>query len=92
MWIQFRGFFFSFTKSLKRLVQTLLTFGTESVLNLVVSHPEDLHEKDIGTISCGYRRLDLDHLLLSPGDDAISILSFAVDACGEGRRKKFCSA
>ena len=30
---------------------------------------------------------ELEHFLLGPGDDAISILSFAENACGEGGRK-----
>ena len=32
---------------------------------------------------------ELEHFLLSPGDDTINILSFAENACGEGGRKKF---
>ena len=32
---------------------------------------------------------ELEHFLLSPGDDAISIFSFAENACDEGGRNKF---
>ena len=33
-----------------------------------------------------------EHFLFSPGDEAISILSFAENACDEGGRKKFAVA
>ena len=35
---------------------------------------------------------ELEHVLLIPEDDAISILSFAENACGEGGRKILCGA
>ena len=35
------------------------------------------------------KRTELGHFVLCPKDDAISILSFAENACGEGGREKF---